>query len=304
MTGRRLNVANSVSALAENDVTAPGTVGNLHLNSQTGRSLNVGWTASGDDGASGQASLYALSFTDASSGAVIFLKNVIPAASGVVQAVDVKIPYRHPSGTLNVREYDNAGNEGVPATLPISINLIAGDPYLTSLGIHLSLSTGGVGLLTNCDDCFKTQALPFTFPFFGENFNSVNVTSNGAMYFTTPPANDAVSSAVGLSQFKMIAGLWDDLRTDHGAGNDIYVVTPDPNRIIFRWQAVTFGNGTPATELPVSFEIELRSDGTILTRYGNAAQSPDADIISRVVGISGGEPDTYIVPSHTLRARS
>ena len=299
LTGRRLNVANSVAAVAENDVTAPGTVGNLHLNSQTGRSLNVGWTASGDDGAIGQASLYALSFTDASSGAVIFLKNVIPAASGVVQAVDVKLPYRHPNGTLNLREYDNAGNEGVPATLPVSVNLIASDPYLTSLGIHLSLSTGGVGLLTNCDDCFKTRALPFTFPFFGENFTSVNVTSNGAMYFTTPPANDAVSSAAGLSQFKMIAGLWDDLRTDHGTGNDIYVVTPDANRIIFRWQTVTFGNGTPATELPVTFEIELRSDGTILTRYGNAAQSPDADIISRVVGISGGEPDTYIVPSHT-----
>ncbi len=246
-----------------------------------------------------QASLYALSFTDATSGAVIFLKNVIPAASGVVQAVDVKLPYRHPTGTLNLREYDNAGNEGVPATLPISVSLIEGDPYLTSLGIHLSLSTGGVGLATNCDDCFKTRALPFSFPFFGQNFNSVNVTSNGAMYFTTPPANDAVSSAVALSQFKMIAGLWDDLRTDRVAGDDIYVVTPDANRIIFRWQAVTFGNGTPATELPVSFEIELRSDGTILTRYGNAPQSPDADTISRVVGISGGEPDTYIVPSHT-----
>jgi subtilisin family serine protease len=298
-TGRRLNVANSVSALAENDVTAPGTVSNLHLNSQIGRSLNVGWTASGDDGAIGQASLYVLNFTDATSGAVIFLKNVIPAASGVVQAVDVKLPYRHPTGTLNLREYDNAGNEGVPATLPISINLIEGDPYLTSLGIHLSLSTGGTGLATNCDDCFKTRALPFSFPFFGQNFNSVNVTSNGAMYFTTPPANDAVSSAVRLSQLKMIAGLWDDLRTDRVAGDDIYVVTPDANRIIFRWQAVTFGNGTAATELPVSFEIELRSDGTILTRYGNAPQSPDADTISRVVGISGGEPDTYIVPSHT-----
>jgi len=298
-TGRRLNVANSVSALAENDVIAPGTVSNLHLNTQVGRSLNVGWTASGDDGASGQASLYALSFTDSSSGAVIFLKNVIPAASGVVQAVDVKLPYRHTTGTLNLREFDNAGNEGVAATLPISVSLIEGDPYLTSLGIHVPLSTGGVGLATNCDDCFKTRALPFSFPFFGQTFNSVNVTSNGSMYFATPPANDAVSSAAGLSQFKMIAGLWDDLRTDRVAGDDIYFVTPDSSRVIFRWQAVTFGNGTPATELPVSFEIELRSNGTILTRYGNGAQSPDADIISRVVGISGGEPDTYIVPSHT-----
>lgn len=299
LTGRRLNVANSVAAAGENDVIPPGTVTGLHVNSQTGRSLNIGWTASGDDGASGQASLYAVSFTDASSGAVVFLKNVIPAASGGIQAVDIKLPYRHTSGTLNLREFDNAGNEGAPATLAISVSLNEGDPYLASLGSHVSLSTGGVGLGTNCDDCSRTQALPFSFPFFGENFNSVNVTANGAMYFTTPPANDAVSSAVGLSQFKMIAGLWDDLRTDHNAGDDIYVVTPNANTIIFRWQTVTFGNGTPATELPVSFEIELRSNGTILTRYGSGGQSPNADTISRVVGISGGEPETYLIPSHS-----
>ncbi|MGH9875098.1 MAG: S8 family serine peptidase [Pyrinomonadaceae bacterium] len=299
VTGKRLNVANSMAAVAENDVTAPGTVGNFHVNTQTGRSFNIGWTASGDDGASGQASLYAVSFTDASSGAVIFLKNVIPAASGVVQAVDVKIPYRHLIGTISLREFDNAGNEGVPATLAVSVSPNEGDPYLTPLSAPVALSTGGVGLSTNCDDCFKTQALPFSFPFFGENFISVKVTSNGAMYFTTPPANDAVSSAVGLAQFKMIAGLWDDLRTDRRVGDDIYVVTPDANTIIFRWQTVTFGNGTLATELPVSFEIELRSNGTILTRYGSAAQSPDADTISRVVGISAGELDTYVIPSHT-----
>ena len=299
ITGRRLNVANSVAAVAENDVTPPGTVTAFHVNTQTGRSLNLGWTASGDDGASGQASLYAISFTDASSGAVIFLKNVIPAVSGVIQAVDVKIPYRHIQGTINLREFDNAGNEGVPAALAISVSPNEADPYLISLSAPVALSTGGVGLSTNCDDCFKTQALPFSFPFFGENFNSVNVTSNGNIYFSTPPANDAVSSTAGLLQFKMIAGLWDDLRTDRHPGDDIYVVTPDATRMIFRWQTVTFGNGTAPTEIPVSFEIELRSNGTILTRYGSGGQSPDADIISRVVGISGGEPDTYVVPSHT-----
>src|SRR6476659_4122174 len=299
ITGRRLNVANSVAAAAENDVTPPGTLTSLHLNSQTGRSLNVGWTASGDDGAIGQASLYAISFTDLSSGTLIFLKNVIPAASGVIQAVDLKIPYRHLHGTLTIREFDNAGNEGVPATLAISISPNEGDPYLTPLSAPVALSTGGVALGTNCDDCFKTQALSFSFPFFGQNFNSVNVTSNGNVYFSTPPANDAVASTVSLSKFKMIAGLWDDLRTDRHAGDDIYVVTPDANRIIFRWQTVTFGNGMAATELPVSFEIELRSDGTIVTRYGSGGQSPDADTIARVVGISAGEPDTYFIPSHT-----
>src|SRR6185295_8284920 len=170
LTGRRLNVANSVAAVVENDLTPPGTVTGLQVNTQTGRSLNIGWTASGDDGASGQASLYGVSFTDASSGAVIFLKNVIPVASGVAQAVDVKIPFRHISGTLTVREFDNAGNEGVPATLAISVPINIGDPYLSSLSVHTALSSGGTGLATNCDDCSRTQALPFSFPFFGENF--------------------------------------------------------------------------------------------------------------------------------------
>jgi subtilisin family serine protease len=293
LTGRRLNVGNSLLALAENDVTPPGTVTSFNLNSQNGRALNVGWTASGDDGAVGQASLYQLAFTDATSGAVIFLKSVIPAASGVTQAIDVKLPYRHTNGTLTMREFDNVGNEGVPATVAVSVSPVEGDPYLTSTGSAVALSPGGVGLATNCDDCFKIQALPFSFPFFGENFNSVEASTNGSLYFGPHLANDSGSSAVALSQFKMIAGLWDDLRTDTRPGDDIFVETPDANRIIFRWKGVTF-NDNPALQFPVNFEIELRSNGTILTRYGDGNTN-----VKPVVGISGGEPDVYLINSHT-----
>ena len=111
ITGRRLNVANSLTALAQNDVTPPGTVTNFHLNSQTGRSLNLGWNASGDDGASGQASLYQLDFVDSRTGAVVPLKKVVPAASGTGQTVDVKIPFRHTIGAITLREFDNVGNK-------------------------------------------------------------------------------------------------------------------------------------------------------------------------------------------------
>lgn len=295
LTGRRLNVGSSLQALNENDVTPPGTVTNLHLNSQNGRSLNVGWVASGDNGAAGTASLYKLTFTDSSSGAVIFLKSLVPVASGASQAVDVKLPYRHTNGTLTLREFDNVGNEGTPATLGVTVSLLEGDPYLTSTGSPVTLTTGGTGLGTNCDDCTKTQALPFTFPFFGENFNSVKVTTNGALYFSNPLPNDSQSSSVALAQFKMVAGLWMDLRTDHRAGGDIFVVTPDASRIIFRWEAVTFNDDdNPALEFPVNFEIELRSNGTILTRYGAGNTH-----VKPVVGISAGEPDTYLIVSHT-----
>lgn len=293
VTGRRLNVSNSFQALAENDVTPPGTVTNFHLNSQNGRAMNVGWNASGDDGALGQASLYQLTFTDATSGAVLSLKTLLPSTSGATQAVDIKLPYRHTNGTLTLREFDNVGNQGVPATVAVSVSPLAGDPYLTSTGSPVALSTGGAALAVKCDDCFKTQSLPFSFPFFGENFNSVALSSNGSIYFGPHLDNDSGSSAIGLSQFKMIAGMWGDLRTDQASSDDIYLVTPDATRVIFRWQGVTF-NDDPALQFPVNFEIELRNNGTILTRYGagNTHLKP-------VVGISAGEPEAYVISSHT-----
>jgi len=295
LTGRRLNVLNSLTALNEGDTAPPGTVTGFNVISQNGRMFNVGWTASGDDGAVGQASLYVVTFTDASTGAVILVKNVSPAATSVSQSINFKLPYRHTSGTLTLREFDNSGNEGVPATLGVFVNPLVGDPYLTSVGSPVTLSTGGVGLSTNCDDCFKTQALAFTFPFFGENFTSVAAGSNGSLYFSTHLANDSQSTVAGLSQYKMVAGLWGDLRTDERFGDDIYVIS-DASHIIFRWQAVTF-NDDPALEFPVNFEIELRIDGTILTRYGAGNTH-----VSPVVGISAGEPDAYVITSYTSEA--
>jgi subtilisin family serine protease len=305
LTGRRLNLANDFTALAENDTTPPGTVTNFHLNTQNGRALNVGWTNSGDDGAVGQASLYQLTFTDGVTGTVINLKSLVPGASGVTQALDVKIPYRHTTGTLTLREFDNAGNEGVPATTPVSVSAVEGDPYLISIGSATALSTGGTPLALNADDGLKLNyALPFSFPFFGQNFTTVNISTNGNLFFSAPPtrangdADDVPSSVVGLAQFKMISGLWDDLRTDRRFGDDVYV-TSDATHIIFRWSAVTFGDGSPATEFPVNFEIELRSNGTIFTRYGSGQSAPTNTFLFPVVGISGGEPDVYAIPSHT-----
>ena len=313
ITGRRLSIANSMQTLAGNDVTPPGTPTNFHLNSQNGRALNVGWTDSGDDGAVGQAALYELTFTDATSGTVILLKRVIPAASGVTEAVAVKLPYRHTSGTLTLRVFDNSGNEGVPATTSVSVSLIEGDPYLTSLGSSAALSTGGTPLALIGDDKLKLNfALPFAFPFFGQNFSTVNISTNGNLFFSPPPtrpngdANDVPSSSIGITKFKMISGLWDDLRTDSVdpvnspcTGCDVFVVNPDPSRIIFRWQGVTFGDETIATQFPVNFEIELRSNGTILTRYGAGQSAPTNTGLFPVVGISGGEPEAYVIPSHT-----
>jgi len=311
LTGRRLNVGNSMQSLISGDTTPPGTVGSFHINSQNGRTLNVGWTASGDDGTNGNASLYELVFTD-SGGQVIPLKGVIPKNSGSLQSVDVKIPYRHTAGTLSLREFDDAGNEGTPATLPVGVPLSAGDPYTITEGSSAPLTTGGVRINLDGDDRYADYLLPFSFPFFGlsPSPTELTISTNGALYFSDPPvrqglqpgdldnADDPPGSPRALGGFQMIAGLWEDLNLSTSARADagVYVSQPAAGQIIFRWQGVpcNFDGNVCTGGAPVNFEVEMRSDGTIKSRYGSA----DPNLVP-TVGIGGGEQDGYVVQSHT-----
>jgi subtilisin family serine protease len=306
LTARRLNVFGAMNALNENDTTPPGTVGGFHITSQSGRTINLAWTASGDDGAAGQASLYDISFTDQATNAVIPLTVVLPAASGAPQNVSVNLPYRHTSGTVKLREFDNVGNEGVPASVNVSVDPNIADPYVTALNSAAALSTGGTAIGLTQDDAYQNNyALPFSFPYFGQNYATVNISTNGALYLSPRIGNDSGSSIVDLSKFKMIAGMWDDLdlRTCFRADADVYVVQPDANHIIFRWQGIPFTTfNCPASPLTdpnsfINFEIELNSNGTIKTRYGSGNIN-----VSPVVGISGGEPDVYTIAALTSEA--
>ena len=295
VTGRRLNVFKSLQALNENDTTPPGVVGSFQIASQTGRTVNLSWIASGDDGPTGQASLYDISFIDAYNNAVIPLTTILPATTGTPQNTTVNIPYRHTSGTIKLREFDNVGNEGTPSTIQVSVDPFLADPYAASTATHEALSTGGTAVgLTQDDAYISAYSLPFSFPFFGQNFSTVRISTNGALYFSTRTDNDSQSSIGGLPQFKMIAGMWDDLdlRTSRRADADVYVVTPSAGRIIFRWQGVQFGDGVNGD--PINFEIELNSDGTVKTRYGSGNTN-----LFPVVGISGGERDVYFLSSLT-----
>src|SRR5204863_3439925 len=121
--------------LQENDNTPPGAVTNLHVNFERGRTFNVGWTSNGDDGAGGgSASFYELDFADSGSGIILPLKGVVPTNPGTAQEVQVTIPYRHLSGGIRVREFDNKGNEGAPVSVPVTIPALNSDPYTISEG--------------------------------------------------------------------------------------------------------------------------------------------------------------------------
>ena len=310
VTGRRLNVGNSMAALAENDVTAPGTPTNFQKTGQNGRIVNLSWNASGDDGAAGTAALYQLTFTDGWTGAVSSLKTIVPVASGAAQAATVTLPFRHTRGFIKLKGIDNVGNEGTPAEIFVTVPFAAGDPYAMTITKTVALSTGGTKHFGTSadDDRLKDLPLPFPFPFFGTNHTTVTVSTNGNLFFspaphrTDPTEADDVPSSVGeLARHKMISGLWDDidLRASQRADAGLYVTTPSANRVIFRWQGVPCNfNGSICTGGgPVNFEIELQADGTIISRYGAGNTS-----LFPVVGISGGEPEAYVATSHTSEA--
>ncbi|HEV8137727.1 MAG TPA: S8 family peptidase, partial [Pyrinomonadaceae bacterium] len=214
LSGRRLNVFKSLLSLAFPDAVAPGAVTNFHIDSQNGRTFNLGWNASGDDGATGQASLYEISFTDASSGKVYLLKGVIPGTSGNAQTTQVITPYRHVAGTLTLNEFDEVGNAGTPVTLNVTIPDTLGDPYITSLASPGTLTTGGQLQALNADDVYADYILPtgFVFPFFGTNYTSLIISSNGNLFFSDAPtrrngdADDPPATPKALGGYQMIAG--------------------------------------------------------------------------------------------------
>ncbi|HEU4509584.1 MAG TPA: S8 family serine peptidase [Pyrinomonadaceae bacterium] len=314
LTSRRLNVANSFQSLQETDNTAPGTPTAVQLNSQDGRNFNLRWTTAGDDGAGGgAAALYEINFVDGGTNAVIPLKGVVPAAPNTQQNALVTVPFRHTTGSLRIRVFDNKGNEGTPANLPVTIPLLAGDPYTTSVGAPDSaLSTGGQRINIDGDDRYVDFLLPngFTFPFFGSQFDELIISSNGNLFFSTPPrriglspgnlddADDPPGSPRTLGGYKMIAGLWEDLdlRVSERADAGVYVVQPSASRLIFRWQGVpcNFDGVECLGGAPVNFEIELNTNGTIKTRYGSGNTS-----LFPTVGIGGGDHEPYVITSHT-----
>jgi uncharacterized repeat protein (TIGR01451 family) len=307
ITSRRLNANKTVQAAQENDTTAPAVPANFRVNSQNGRRVELRWTEAGDDGTASRASLDEITFVDAGSSQQFRLNSTTVQDPGTERTFFVSVPVKHTAGQLILRTIDNVGNSST-TTANVTVAADVADPYTVTLGPPVALTplNSGTRVGVKGDDVLNNSVtLPFPFTFFGFTTQIVAVSSNGAIYvpippdFTVPrpnsgePFDAAIATTDNLDHLAMIAGMWADLRTDRAASDDVYMVKPDRDTVIFRWQAVKFGSETPA-----NFEIELRRDGTIQTRYG----SGNDNLLPVVVGISAGDPSSYVVASHTSEA--
>ena len=298
---RRLNVYQAVLAATEGDTTAPAAPANLQVSSQSGRTVTLSWTAPGDDGNAGQAALYELSFNDPGTNKRIFLGTQLPQAAGAAESATVTLPYRHIAGVVSVKAIDNVGNTSQLANVTVALDPATADPYVPAETAAAALTTDTSGALGfRGDDLYRTYTFPagFTFPFYGQTYSSVTLSTNGIIYFGSAPTDfDVPSLVASMDNLRAIAGMWDDLRTDN-AGGDVFVVRPDANRLIFRWEGKTYNGDSAEAGFPYKFEIELRSDGTSQVRYGNGAAGLNTNL-NPVVGVSGGAAEAYIVASHT-----
>ncbi len=162
--------------------------------------------------------------------------------------------------------------------------LPAGQYYETDLGSSLFSEVGGARGW-HADDQAWLYALPFTFPFFGTEYSTCYICSNGFINFGSS-SSEYSNSDSGLIAATRIAPLWDDLTCY--SPDDIYIDESVPGEVTIRWDVVTYGSGYPC-----NFSATLFEDGRIQFHYGSG-NSP----ITPTIGVSAGDGEHYLLASY------
>ena len=129
------------------------------------------------------------------------------------------------------------------------------------------------------DECWPLE-LPFPFPFFGNDYTSAKINSNGTISFAEDRFAGWSYNEGNFLARPMIAVLWNDLITDEGG--DIYVDS-DANTVTISWRCDYLSGGA------VNASATLCSDGRIVLSYG------DGNEYGGFIGVSKGDGETQVV---------
>jgi len=130
------------------------------------------------------------------------------------------------------------------------------------------------------DDAQFLFELPFSFPFYGREFNSVVVSTNGYLHLVDESMTYQ-SSRQFLKENTAIAPFWEDLVMNATSGDGMYL-TENSSKVVFGWNGTKYED----SDSELNFEAVLHEDGRIDFRYHQIEVSKDID---PVIGISGGE---------------
>jgi subtilisin family serine protease len=132
--------------------------------------------------------------------------------------------------------------------------------------------------------------LGFSFPFYGNNYTQVRLSSNGFASFSAPDGAYATNGGIpsATDPDDMIAAFWDDLNPGE-SGAAVYAYRDTANsRFIAEWRNVPRA-GTGGTQRE-TFEIILYPDGTAVAQYQTVSNPTSATVgIENVGGTDGLE---------------
>lgn len=179
-------------------------------------------------------------------------------------------------GELRVTS-DTRAVQGSPQIVPLSLTYLpqlhlALIPALPSMAggaggyEWLDAKPGGIALTLPDDGSAKVN-LPFDFPFYGQTYNQMWVSSNGFVSFqqagTASYQNHCIPDL--STPNNAIYAFWDDL--DPSSVGGVYVKAFDSDTYVIQWDGVPhsiIGGGPAVTE---TFQIVLRSDGLVKFQY-------------------------------------
>jgi subtilisin-like proprotein convertase family protein len=133
-------------------------------------------------------------------------------------------------------------------------------------------TTSGATALALTTSSAPTVALPWSFPWYGGSYSSVEVDDDGALRFglvTTITASDSsFIRGMTASTAPDIAAFWDDLNPNFASiDGDVWTFNDTANaRFIISWEGVTHQLVTSGASA-ISFQVQLYQNGNISFEY-------------------------------------
>ncbi len=162
-------------------------------------------------------------------------------------------------GTYTVAEVLKADWQ---ATYPMALNYGWSDSKQAGGPSFNWIDISGVGTpISLGDDQYEEVALPFSFPFYGKEQNSLKIASNGYLTFGgdgTDSTNNEIPNAALPND--LIAPFWDNLEP-RDLDSIYYYYDAAADQFIVQYQGI------------YTFEVILNSDGTIVYQYDDLGSS-------------------------------
>ncbi len=144
-------------------------------------------------------------------------------------------------------------------------------------------SIGSLVAASDSDDGTSQIQLPFTFKYYGNDYNTISVCSNGWLGLGQIASHAYSNTSMPNSQApnNIIAGVWDDLNpTSSGSGKIYYYYDTTAHRVIVEWNNVYHYGSTSPEDFEIilydpAYNTTLTGDGEIVIQYKTAPTQTD-----------------------------